>query len=359
MKNPFPLLLLLVAGMPALSQVKENLEVVNKSTVIKGSFEGAAYSKSDRLPFREIIVFDKRYDTSKTGYMPVSAKNYSRVEINQSWSSLLNSYFKKNLDSQSNKSLVIFIKSFWLQAGPPSQLVKSKVSKESGFAIGNPFSNERGTLMGSCSAALDMFVQTDSTLQALFKLDTCFLNMSRYKKNKLDDVFFLPFDSLARKLQSTLIPEVVAKRKKLSWTEVHNYYNNRFSLPILSNTQINKGVFHRFEDFRLNNPSSAQFSFKNGKLTDELYIVSGGQEQLITEYWGFFDGKDLYIQAGMSAFKAVRQNNTFEFYGSNQVSTYFSSTRTSIMQRPGDISFLSSGMVKTIFQVNMDTGKVY
>lgn len=96
-----------------------------------------------------------------------------------------------------------------------------------------------------------------------------------------------------------------------------------------------------------------EFRFSNGKLTDELYIVNGNSEILVAKYWGFYDGKNLFIQAGMSAFKAVQQQNTFEIFGSKHVTNYHNNPQQ------GDIKLISFGLDNKILQVNMDTGKLY
>jgi hypothetical protein len=108
-----------------------------------------------------------------------------------------------------------------------------------------------------------------------------------------------------------------------------------------------------FEDFKKNKPVNVEFRLKRGNITDELYKGSGQNEELVTDYWGFFDGSSLYIKAGFSAFKAVRQQNTFEIYGAKQIGNYHDNPE------PGGININSTAIERKILQVNMDTGELY
>ena len=206
----------------------------------------------------------------------------------------------------------------------------------------------------SCTVSLDFYSKSDTAFQALFQIDNFFINASKnYRKNTLDEFFFLPFDSIANKISITDISSLLQRKKKLSWKELNDYYDGRFNLPLLNETVIRKGVFMTFDDFKKNRPIETYFRLKEGKLTDELYMGKGETETLVTDYWGFFDGKFLYIKAGFSAFKAIRQHNTFEIYGSKQLSNYHNNAQ------PGDIKLNAMGIDRKILQVNMDTGELY
>ena len=353
----YPILIALVIMVPILAKAQDNdgVQTIIRSGSTSESFESTIYHKSDRMPFRDIIVIDKRFDSSKTGYRPVAFNNFSRIELKDSWSTILNNYFKKNLDTQSRQSLVIIIKSFWLQTGLLDHTVQQKVIEKpvvktmdmGTWRIGS------GDVGGSCTASIDLFVQTDSSLQALFRIDTLFMNTTRYNKNNIDEFFFLPFDSAARKISTLSIPDALSRKKKFSWPEVSKHYDQRFDLPVLKAPAIRKGIFLSFDDFRQNNPSTTEFVFRNGKLTDELYTVAGGKEELVVKYWGFSDGKQLFIQAGLNAFRAIRQKNTFEILGAHHLSNKRDQAS------PYSLRKETFRMKKKIMQVNMENGKIY
>lgn len=331
-------------------QQKSDTRIIEESGDVTESFENSQYYVPTKIPFRNIVVIDKRFDTTKLGYTNSNLK----IHLGNSWTIILNSYFKKNLDPSSDKTLFIFIKSFWMQRGFLNKLVRKKVISRPAFGEGD---GDTGLLNpgagGCCSATIETFAEKDSLFQALFKIDTFFLNpITNFRKNKLGDFFFLPFDSLLRAMAHSDINGLVNKRKKISWKELDEYYNNRLNLPICKDPFIKKGIFMTFEDFKNNKPLETDFRLKEGRVTDELYIRHGQDEQLVDDYWAFFDGSFLYIKAGFSAFKAIRQQNTFEIYGSLYVSNYHNSSQ------PGDI-INTSGLDKKILQVNMDKGEFY
>jgi hypothetical protein len=339
------LLVLHLVTSPLFGQKNDDTWRIEEAGTISPSFEDITYYKKQVLPFKNIIVLDRRFDSSKAGYANVldGRSRHSKIVPKDSWSVILNNYFKRNLDALSSQSLVIIIRSFWIQKGVIDELTNKKV-------VSNL--NDYG---GNCNAAIDIYVQTDTSLQALFQVDTSFLSMvSNFKKNRIENFFFLPFDSIARKIVTLNVEQILSKKRKLTWTEVNYYYSNRFNIPVLGEHLINKGIFMTFSEFRNNKPHSATFKFSEGRLTDELYITDNGRETLVPDYWGFCDEKgNLYIRCGFNAFKAIRQQNTFELFGAKHISNYHN--------YPGqnDIRITYNSLEEKILQVNMDNGEVF
>jgi hypothetical protein len=329
------------------AQRNDGIRYIKNAGEFTVSFEKSNYYKQQMMPFNRIIVIDKRYDSSKLGYTTAGLlQSYAKVILERPWSAIINDYFKKHLDPNSDQQLVIVLKSYWLQRGVIDQIVQKKIVKTDLSGV----TDDRG----SCTADIDIYVQTDTILQALFRIEDVFLNLAeRYQKNKMEDFFFLPFDSIARRIAGLSIPDVLARKRKLTWQEVNNYYDDRFKTPVLTDPEIRKGVFKTFDEFRQNKPYITAFKFVNERIVDNLYGGENGSGELITDYWGFFDGKDLYIQAGLSAFKAIRQQNAFEIFGSKIISNYHNS--------PGLNDFRVTGydVNRKILQVNMNTGDIY
>jgi hypothetical protein len=226
----------------SISQRRDETKIIKEAGEITESFEGINYYKNNKAPFRDIIVVDKRFDTTKLGYTNSDFK----ILLGRSWSSVLNNYFKNNLEPSSDKSLVIFIKSYWLQRGVIDKVVKKKIILKDAF--GNNELNLRDG--GSCSANIEVFAKSGDDFQALFRIDTFFLNtITNFRKNKLADFFFLPFDSVFRKMITTDVTGLLDKRKKIAWNELTEHYDNRFNLPVCKEPYIKKGIFFTFEDF--------------------------------------------------------------------------------------------------------------
>jgi hypothetical protein len=100
--------------------------------------------------------------------------------------------------------------------------------------------------------------------------------------------------------------------------------------------------------------SVTNFRFHPGKITDELYTGSGKDERLLTDYWGFYDGKQLFIRSGFNAFPAVRCGNSWEVYGAKHISNVHNNAQ------PGQLIRINSmELFRKIMQVNMETGVFY
>lgn len=348
MKLRYTLLLLILFRTFLLPAQKDETRFIKESKDNYYSFENSGYGSGFKLPFKEITVFDKRFDTTKIGYTFQNIGNdYSRIMLKKSWSEILNSYFKKNLDSNSNQSLVIIVQTFWMQHGALAEIQRLKKVKS--------IYKEEPDRGGVCSVELDLFVRSDSSFQALFRLDTSFLSLDNFKNN-LDIFFFMPFDSIANKLKTTSVNQAILNRRKIKLQELDSFYNDRFQIPILK-LQPATGIFLNFNSFRENRPNITQFKFKKGKVTDELYAIDNGKEQLIEKYWGFYDSSGLFIKLGMNAFKAVRQQNTFELVGFQHINIA-RDYETGTMSRQGILEKWLADKTRKIFQVNMKTGKL-
>ncbi len=327
------------------AQKNDGLKNILEAEEFRVSFDNIVYFRNDKLPFRDIQVYDKRFDTSKCGY----TNNDVRIKPEKSWAHILNNYFKNNLDPTADRSLVIFIRSYWLQKGILDEMLDKKVIQKT-YNSTNVYED----YSGSCSVQMEILAGTASHLQTLFRIDTSFWNATvKLRRGTIDRFFFLPFDSMARKMALTDIPALLSKRKELSWQEVNKYYNDRFNIPVLTDTAIRKGIFLTFEDFRKNKPWVTPFILREGKKTDELYTTGNGGETLVSKYWGFYDGETLFISASFSAFKAVRQQNTFEIFGAKHISNYHN------YPQPGQLTRTSTTIDRRILQLNMDTGELY
>jgi len=350
MKINYVVLTLVLMGPFVLRAQKDETQFIKNSKENFYSFEDIHYFSGPKLPFKQIIVLDKRFDTTKTGYTHDNISNkYSKIVLQKSWSEILNEYFRYNLDTNSHHTLFIVIQTFWMQIGTLAEVQKAKKVNEV-----YKQEKDRG---GSCTAELDVFVQSDSSFQALFKIDTTFLSLSNYNRNKLDNFFFLPFDSIAIKINSLSVPQNILNKRKIKLDEINNVYNNRFQIPVLKQVTPEKGVFLSFQDFKENRPRFTQFGIKKGDWSDEVYMINNGKEEVIEKYWGFFDSSGLYIRLGANAFRAIRQQNTFELVGFQHINIRRDYQAETLIPR----SLLDKTGTKSrkIFQVNMKTGRLH
>ena len=317
-------------------------------------FFSKTFDRVEKIPFKEIIIRDFRFDSSKLGYIrnyginkvvtPGSSSEYLTTKINH--------YFRNNLIPSSEKKLIIIIKTLWLQ-GNALHLTNisdkdNKLKIESGV----------GENTGACVADFEVFSNNGVEFQPLLKIKDNFY-YGPFTKSHLWEFLIMPFDSLFNLLLKTNIETTLLKRKGYYLNEIDSGYADRFHLPVLTNPLLKKGVFLTFEAFKANEVTYPEFVVKRSKLTDELYIKTGKGEELLTNYWGYCDGKDCFIYSGLNVFKMVRQNNTWDIYGNTFIAN--KSSTGNIPTKYGNllINIYDKEVELRPLQLNMETGKVY
>jgi hypothetical protein len=322
-----------------------------KTRVLK--CETSQYDYSHKIPFKKIEVIDYRFDTSKIGYYmyrdrehhtkfvaPGGLQNFLNTQLNE--------YFKNNLDTSSPQTLVIVLKKLWLEYEMTNKMLKYKNTNE------EPVLNlaNRNSV---CLADIDVFCRTDTAYQALLRITHDF---KIYKGTDNSDCYllFMPFDSLASKVRSIDVPATLANRKRFSQDEISVNYRKRFEIPALLADSLNRGIFLSFDDFKKNRPVYPDFKFKTFVISTEVTIQQDGKEVPIIDYWGFSDGKELYIKPGFLPFRVLRQGNTFDFLGciGGKNARMYVPTGT-----PVNITFETTQMPVFPMQIDMETGKVY
>jgi hypothetical protein len=305
------------------------------------------------IPFKKVIIKDFRFDTTKLGY--VINKGISRIVIKENPSSFvtktINEYFKNNLDITSDKSLLIIIKSFWFQQGAFDLVANDKIiSKDAGYT-------DRA---GVCFTDFELFSFSNDSYQAFMKFRYDFVDY-KYNTQSLLYLFYIPFDSLLEKIHATNVEQVLSNKRKLSWSRIDSNYKNRYNLPVLANGIMEKGVFLSFEDFKNMKVNYPDFQVKKSNITDELYVKSNDKEEILTDFWGYCDGKNYYIRVGYNFFKLYRQNNTFDLFGSKYINTINTDIPVPITPGglQGNLQLHKNKLDSRPLQLNMDSGLTY
>lgn len=306
-------LVMAMTAFHAMAQEKKGLKNIEEAGEISISLSGHPfYNENLSLPVRDIQVMDYRFDSSKIAYADkrCNGSAYCRVVNPLGWNNSLQNYFAPNLNPRSPYQLLIVIRSFWMQEGIQNELTEKKVIKTEWMS--------RREAGGYCKAGLDVFIRQGDSCQALFKIDASFLHIINFRPGRLSDWFFLPFDSVARRLSQTDLTTALAGKRKISLQQIRDHYSSRLDIPVLKEP-LKQGIFMRFEDFKNNRPLETPFRIQQGKVTDELYMGVKEQESIVTDFWGAYDGKELYIYSGFNIFPAMRQQNSYEIFGSKHV----------------------------------------
>jgi hypothetical protein len=343
----------LILSFPLKNKCQEKFEISTADGFMLPFFK-ETFNRQEKIPFKEIIIRDFRFDSTKLGYIRNYGINKVVVpgSISEYLTTRINYYFRNNLTPASEKKLIIILKTFWLQENALRltniSAINNKIKKESGA----------GKNTGACIAGLEVFSNNGDLYKPLLKINDNFY-YGPYTKSHLWEFLTMPFDSLFDLLLKTNIETTLRNRKSYNKNEIDSAYFDRFHLPVLLNPLLKKGVFVTFDAFKANEITYPEFVVKPSKLTDELYVVTEKGEELLTNYWGYCDGKDYFIYAGLNLFKMVRQNNTWDIFGNTFISD--KSNTSKVYTRYGDL--LISSYYKEVelraLQLNMETGKVY
>jgi len=326
------------------SQQEYNVTSLGSYTI---NMEGQKYEGTEKIPFKNILVKDYRFDSTKLGFIH-SFGGYKKIKFSStssnSFTNHLNKYFENNFDNTSGNNLLIVLKNYWFEQ--PDRTLEEDPKLED--------VNPGNVIFALCHTDMEVFCGKEDIYKALIKIKYRF-SLPVNKQKELADNIFLPFDSLVKKNSSLDIETVLSGKKEFTISDISNNYIKRFDLPLLKNNADTKGVYITFWDFIQNKPSHTDFKIKKAKLSDELYIRVNNSDELLTEFWGFFDGKNYYIRMGYNFFRLVRQNNTFDLYGGTTIKTDYINLNT--QQNPAPLR--SRELSLTPLQINMETGKIY
>lgn len=316
---------------------------------------------SIRISYKEIIVRDFRFDTTKYGYIKHNGLKKIVAEKNSSsfLSTELSNYFAKNLDPSSKNKLYIIIKKLKLTGNMPPREDFKKITKV--YKHGNLFN------IGVCIAEIDIFSSSSNgNLKALAKIEDVF-SYNHYSTNNIWNLLTQPFDSLFNYLKKTDTEILLAKKKSHTKEFVDSVYTSRFDIPILKSEENKRGIFLTFEDFRNKKISYPGFFEEVGSHSVKLYTDDSKVKERIPDCWGYHDGKDYYLYWSGNSFRLQKQNNTWDFFGL----PYYIQAPQKITNLLTELIFYSETFPtnpfdpyklkkeKTQYQIDMITGEIY
>lgn len=177
-------------------------------------------------------------------------------------------------------------------------------------------------------------------------------------------------DSAAR-----LIGMEEGRRRQVSRPQILQYNHSRFTTAIGAADSLIPGVYTSFEEFRNNSPSIHNFEIKTENKDRLLYIKEpGGNSYYSHDAWGYCDGKNIYVMRDGILCYAWREGNAFYFYGGANrevvVPPGFTGYGRAGVQdpdynmgnNPNNVSGAGETLdarIRTVFMIDMDSGKVY
>jgi hypothetical protein len=329
------------------SQQDEPAKVFNKIKKEFIEFKSKAEQAGSVLPFSNIKVIDKRYDTSCMGYMKYGSKviQHSKLVTKNNLSADLENYLsdlnKKNFSSN-NKSLVMVIKKLWFHTDYNSNKTFDNAKNMSYFfALNIDFYIRSGNLYTP-------FMREDTIIKIPIKV------FQRLKGILIGEALQNVFNDLLL----SKAPDISSN--KITFSELNTYYEERFNLPIFYTSSLQKGVYMTFEEFKNNAPSVLVFEVTKTKLTDDIYVEHENKFILNRTAWGYCDGTNTFVKLGMNLFQLFRQGFTYSLFGNTRIilaPSGMSSSGSIGIDVLSTIFPPKSAIDVTPIQLDMETGK--
>jgi hypothetical protein len=361
-KNPLTLLLMQLCIVSAVAQKPDSGYLVSPSTRLNHTairFVPEVNTRNYLFPFSYIEVVDVRLDSSKFGFhrprLSQAAELYTTDScLHQAAGKLLNHYFQKNLDPRSSNQLLVCIKKLWLTDFNRLELNIDKEQNQLTFL----------------HLKAEVYLRSGESYFPARRIDTVILS-SRVYKNAAD-IFIQDALVIAVEEMQKVDFSNVTKRKTVDRRRIDSF-NAANSYPLVQTEMPQKGVYVNFAEFKNNNPSYREFDIKFEKLLDVLYVKEAdGKFYAKRNVWGFYNGKNFFIRMGNNFFPLFRQQQTWEFFGSNAIRERQLQPTTLLGSTAVPLAFgaLAAGTLENIkinsklvrlrpFQLDMETGLFY
>ena len=342
--------------------MSRNNESLDKFEAIQITLPAPKTTIKTTIPISDISVIDSRFDTSCIGMMQILARDHvTIVNCKRPTSIEIKDFFYQLIPIQKRDTngieLSCFIKKLMLTD-------KIYLDPETGETTDEKVYNTReksGILL-----VIEFYAHKDGMYIPLFRFDSTMIgekNIVVAAREYLSDALIKSLNKLGtinwelKNINGRRIPE----------SSINEYYKDRLDLPIFSSVP-KKGIYRSFEDFKNNTPQQIEFTVVDTKKSDFLYIKNEkGEDELLTDLWGYCDGKDMFIFSANNFFKLYRHENIFRIYGAKD----YTSKRVLRMNfRAIDAiipkSNFSKGrtktkyeLVKRLYQVDMETGELF
>ncbi len=322
-----------------------HLQLVKNANTIKAA-----------LPFSNVLVIDARFDTLCVGFTKGTMSSKHRIIFETTASNEIKNYITKNYvlrpEGDSSYRLVILLEKFWVSSS-------IETGKEDGPGM--------QTISRGFIIKANLLAEVNGLYHPLYRIDSAFLTNLDTDGNNVYTIVERSIDKMLDKIVDKKASELKISRKSLTDNDINNYISQKLSLPILTCTSYNKGVYNTFDEFKNNNPSTTDFEVGKNSKTDALYVKDGaGGSYLLKNFWGYSDGKKIYINSGNNFFQLIREGNTFNIYG---FKSFKKSSRPNIagtiledvliFPGIGEMSTASYSSKRNPLQVDMETGELF
>lgn len=351
--------LLIVINFVCFAQKNEDSLYFEKlgTTILKLDFKKTS---SETIPFNQIQIIDARADTSCVGFFRYSlTENTKKIVFPSGLNNEIAEYALMNyqLTNDSLNKLLIFIKEFRI-SNYVKHLDENFQTEKDKIIPTNPWKS--GVVISA-----ELFLQNKNTFHALYKIDTVLVNDSAVL---LHNIIQKSFAILFNKISNKKLTEIHIGKTEFSNADIQQHIESFFNYPVLKDLILKKGIYKNFSEFKLNNPSIINYTLNRGKLSDEVFVNDNDQSYPLQNFWGFCDGKNLFIRSVDNLFPLIRTNKTFNVRGTKSLAVnnhsitnaLLGSMSNSVLGLPANGFNNSTYEIRrTPLQLNMQNGELY
>jgi hypothetical protein len=260
------------------------------------------------IPFTDVDVIDDRFDTSCVGFAYNAIKHsHEKVSLQTSANAQVKNFILKNyitVDTSKNSwKLLVIIQKMWITNVAIIDSEKSASSDKSYITQSNLFISAK------------LMAEKNDSFCALYSIDSVLVF---YKQKADKDFYFIQqgIDLLLNNIANKQISEIKMHKRYFTKNEIVDYFFQQRQISILTDTIYKKGVFKTFEEFKQNLPSITDFEVSYSDKTDELYVKDEkGTNYLLKDFWGFSDGRKLFVNQANNFFELCKNESTFYVNG--------------------------------------------
>ncbi|MHA4812091.1 hypothetical protein ACX0G9_28610 [Flavitalea flava] len=260
--------------------------------------------------FNHFQVMDERPDTARVG-VHANSRTTSHPK-NRQWvfpqglsrevETFLNAGFTA---SQTEYSALIVVRAFWIA---DANYIREEMLKDP----------EKRADRIRIRLKAEIYVVKDSNYMPLFRFDSLQVTSKNSYWNLDTDVSQYLAEILGELADSSafLAAQKINKLRHLTLDDIRRFNQTRFQAPICRDSQLVKGVYTSFQEFRNNDPLIRDFEIHTEKKKQYLYLKDGeGHTNYSHTAWGYCDGKTVYIMRDGALRPTCKEGNSFYLFG--------------------------------------------
>lgn len=326
------------------------------------SFDSVTNISAYRFSFGSIEVRDVRPDSSKLGFYKFNRESRSSkykfpAGTQEYLAGYLNKHFANNYTTGSTDKLLICIKKLWLSGFDTSEIVNRRAELD----------------IERLHIKLEFYWSTGDTYFPVYRYDTIYITDRQNSKTTASLLRMAFLNGVTK--GGWLDPEKIRLRPSVTSTQIDSFNTTYQLRPVYALPVPQKGVYVTYDEFKRNRPAYPDYEVKFDRTSDILYVQEADKKQYVKkDVWGICDGTNVFIRMGINFFPLIRQQHTWEFFGSNDLEvrvhkapllgeilaprlTAFGTALANVKTTP----LLATKKIKQLrpYQVDIETGKFY